>query len=220
MTKKQNILKITPKIIKVDPNTPQPDVISKAARIIKEGGVIAFPTRYLYGLGAAAINPDAVERVYEIKKRSYQKPLLILVYAREDLSCLVRNVPPAALRIMQRFWPGEITIVLEAKDTLPVNLTAGTAKIGIRLPQHPVAVALVNAVQGPITATSANLAGKQGCSCIADLDPLITEKLDLILDAGPLQGGVGSTVIDVTTDPPVILREGAVSAKDIFDLLA
>ncbi len=102
---------------------------------------------------------------------------------------------------------------------LLLKLTAGTGKIGVRLPQHPVAVALTNAVQVPITATSANLTGRGGCSRVSDLDPVVTDKLDLMLDAGSLEGGTGSTVIDVTFDVPKILREGAVPAKDIFAIL-
>lgn len=212
-------MKIYPKTIKVHPQNPQPDFINQAARIIKNGGIAAFPTRYLYGLGADALNPDAVDRIYAIKKRSHRKPISVLIQRQEDLFGLVKNITASALQITNHFWPGDITIILEALDTLPQNLTAGSGKIGIRLPQHPVAVALVKAVQNPITATSANLADQKGCYRIDDLDPLIAERVDIILDAGPLKGGVGSTVVDVTVDPPVILREGAVAAKDIFDLL-
>ncbi len=207
------------KIIEVNPFNPQPDLISKAARVINNGGIVSFPTRYLYGLGANALNADAVDRVFAIKQRPYNKPLSVLISRQEDLALLVHNVPQAALRIMERFWPGDITIVFEANATLPPNLTAGTGKIGVRLPQHPVAVALTNAVQTPITATSANLTGRGGCSRVSDLDLLVADKLDLILDAGPLEGGTGTTVIDVTIDVPKILREGAVPAKDIFEIL-
>ncbi len=207
------------KIIEVNPLNPRPDLISEAARIINNGGIVSFPTRYLYGLGANALNPDAVDRVFEIKQRSYNKPLSVLISRQEDLALLVHNVPQAALRIMERFWPGDITIVFEAHATLPPNLTAGTGKIGVRLPQHPVAVVLTNAVQAPITATSANLTGRGGCSRVSDLDPLVADKLDLILDAGQLEGGTGSTIIDVTVDVPKVLREGAVPAKDMFAIL-
>jgi len=207
------------KIIEINPLNPQPDLISEAARIINDGGIVSFPTRYLYGLGADALNSEAVDRVFVIKQRPYSKPLSVLINHQNDLSLLARNVPQAALRIMERFWPGDITIVFEANASLPLNLTAGTGKIGVRLPQHPVAVALTNAVQVPITATSANLTGRGGCSRISDLDPVVTDKLDLILDAGQLEGGTGTTVIDVTVDVPKILREGAVPAKDIFTIL-
>lgn len=204
------------KIITVNPTDPDPNVISEAAGVIKTGGVISFPTQYLYGLGADALNADAVNRVFGIKHRSYKKPILVLVKSLEDLERIVRSIPPVASRIIEKFWPGGITIIFEAKETLPVNLTAGTGKIGVRLPEHPVAAALVNSIGGPMTGTSANIAGNAGCSRISALDPRIAEKLDLILDAGPLKGGIGSTVVDVTGESPMILREGAVPSMAIF----
>jgi L-threonylcarbamoyladenylate synthase len=219
LIKKLKNLRNTDKVIKIDHANPRPDLISEAALIIKNGGVISFPTQYLYGLGADAFNADAVDRIFKIKQRPYNKPLLVLVDKQKDLPRLVRNVPPVATHIMERFWPGEVTIVFEAKDSLPENLTGGTDRIGVRMPEHPVALALTNSVKGPITATSANITGQDGCSRVKDLDPLIADKLDLILDAGPLKGGIGSTVIDVTVDPPKILREGAVSSKVILAAL-
>ncbi len=212
MIKKQR----SPKILQVDPLNLRHDLINEAALVIINGGVISFPTRHLYGLGADAFNTDAVNRVFEIKRRPEDKPLLVLIDKQYDLTRLVRNVPYAATRIMERFWPGAVTIVFKAKDTLPVNLTAGTDRIGVRMPEHPVALALTNAVQSPITATSANITGYSACSLVSDMDPLITDKLDLIIDAGALKGGTGSTVVDVTEDSPKILRQGAVSEKDIF----
>ena len=219
MIKKLKNLRNTDKVVKINHANPQPDLISEAALIIKNGGVISFPTRYLYGLGADAFNADAVDRIFKIKQRPYNKPLLVLVDKQKNLTRLVRNVPSAATHIMERFWPGEVSIVFEAKDSLPENLTGGTDRIGVRMPEHPVALALTNSVKGPITATSANITGQGGCSRVQDLDPLIADKLDLILDAGPLKGGIGSTVIDVTVDPPKILREGAVSSKVILAAL-
>ena len=212
MIKKQRSLKI----LRADPTHPSHDLIHEAARVIRNGGVICFPTRHLYGLGADAFNADAVNRVFEIKRRPEDKPLLILIDKQYDLSRLVQRVPYAATRIMERFWPGAVTIVFQAKDILPINLTAGTGKIGVRMPEHPVALALTAAVHGPITATSANITGDFGCFRISDMDPLITEELDLIIDVGTLRGGMGSTVVDVTSGSPKILREGAVFEKDIF----
>ncbi len=117
--------------------------------------------------------------------------------------------------VKANFTAGKVTVVYDAAASLPERLTAGTGKIGIRLPAHPVAAALVKTLSFPITATSANLSGRPGCSQIADLDPRVTDEVDLVLDAGPLAGGMGSSVVDVTVDPPRILREGAVSSTDI-----
>jgi L-threonylcarbamoyladenylate synthase len=207
------------KIIHVDPSNLRHDQILSASRIIRAGGVIIFPTQYLYGLGADALNTEAVDRIYEIKKRSHKKPILVLIEQQADLSRLVQQVPSAAESIMYTFWPGSVTIVFRAKETLPTNLTAGTHRIGVRMPQHPVASALTKAVGGPVTATSANITGDSGCSTVSDIAPGIAEQVDLILDAGPLKGGAGSTVVDVTVNPPKIIREGAIHAKDIFTVL-
>lgn len=204
---------------KIDPDHPQPEHIDEAASIIKRGGVVSFPTRCLYGLGADALNPKAVRRIFEIKRRPDDKPLLVLVNSQKDLAGLVRSIPPVALCIMKNFWPGRITIVFEAQDTLPVNLTAGTGRIGIRLPEHPVAAAIVKMAGGPITGTSANLSGNRGGFQSPDLNSILADQLDLILDAGPVKGGPGSTVVDVTGEFPRIIREGEVSREEIFAIL-
>ena len=120
---------------------------------------------------------------------------------------------------MDRFWPGRVTLVFEAAATVPNYLTAGSGKIGIRLPGHPVAAALIESLGAPLTGTSANLSGKPGCSCIDDLDPLLVQPMDAVLDAGPLKGGNGSTVVDVTGDIPRVLREGQIPEKDILTLI-
>jgi len=205
-------------VIKVNPtNTGSGSkAIENAAAIIRAGGVIAFPTRCLYGLGADAFNAAAVERIFRIKQRSVQKPVLILIDQYGQLERLVQRVPGIALRIMERFWPGGVTLVFDARPAVPEALTAGTGKIGVRLPGHPVARALVETFEGPITGTSANISGRPGCHRVEDLDPRVAEQLDLILDAGPLRGGKGSTVVDVTGKALRILREGAISKKDIL----
>ena len=203
----------------IDPFNPQPELILKAADSIKKGGIVLFPTRCLYGLGADAFNPEAVDRIFRIKQRPYNKPISLLIKNTTDLHILVKHIPSTAKCIMDNFWPGQITIIFEAKSTISHNLTAGTGKIGIRLPEHPVAFSLVKEVNSPITGTSANISGQAGCSAISDLDVQIADKIDIMLDAGPLKGGAGSTVIDVTTSFPTILREGYVSAKNIIAAL-
>ncbi|MFC1857620.1 L-threonylcarbamoyladenylate synthase [Thermodesulfobacteriota bacterium] len=217
---KQKKLTNYEKLRQIDPDRPQPELIRETARIIHKGGVVAFPTRCLYGLGANALSAQAVDKIFKIKQRPYDKPLLILINRRQDLTDWVKDIPPLAEHLMNSFWPGRLTIVFEAKITLPAELTAGTGKIGIRLPGHKVAAALVDAVGGPITGTSANLSGEAGYTRCTELHSSIADKLDLILDAGPLKGGRGSTVIDTTTDTPLILREGEVTAKEINRVLA
>ncbi len=204
------------KIRKIKPDSPEPGVIRAAGKIIRKGGTVLFPARCLYGLAVDALNPEAVDRVFEIKQRPSDNPLLVLVESSSDLTNLVKTIPLHGKRIIEMFWPGSVTIVFEALEILPVNLTAGTGKIGVRQPGHPTAAALVKECKGPLTGTSANFSGQPGYFDIKDLDARIAEKLDLIIDAGPLKGGTGSTVVDVTTDDPVILREGMVSADEIY----
>lgn len=199
----------------IDPFAPDPSVILEAADIIRNGGVIVFPTRNLYGLGADAFNPDAVARVFDIKRRPPDKPVSILIPSRRDLDRLVTDIPAAAIKLMDRFWPGRITLVFPARPEVSPVLTAGTGKIGIRVPEHPVAVALIAALDRPITGTSANLSGMPGVHRIGDLPQAIIDSVDLVLDAGDLKIGVGSTVVDVTTDPPEMLREGEVSMQEL-----
>jgi L-threonylcarbamoyladenylate synthase len=207
------------KIFRIDPEAPSKEIILEGAKILTSGGVILFPTLSLYGLGADAFSPSAIARVFEIKQRPVSKPLLVLVRDMDDLGALVKDIPEAAQKLMDRFWPGNITLVFEARDTVPENLCAGTGKIGIRMPFHPVAKALCQAFEKPITATSANLSGAAGGASLEDIHPSVIQGVDLVLDAGPLAGGAGSTVVDVTANPPKILRQGTVPTESVLDAL-
>jgi len=208
------------KIYKIHPVHPSPDMIQEATGVLRKGGVIAFPTRCLYGLGADAFNPEAVDRIFKIKQRPANNPLLVLIDDPQRLQRLVTHISVAAKVIAERFWPGRVTLVFDASARVPDYLTAGSGKIGIRLAGHPVAAALAAATQGPITGTSANVSGSPGCHQIRDLMPEVTEQLDLILDAGHLKGGRGSTVVDVTGKIPRVLREGVVSKREIMAVYA
>lgn len=192
--------------------------IRAAAACIRSGGVVVFPTRCLYGLGADALDPDAVERVFDIKQRPKDKPILVLVSQRSDVEHFARRISFEARRIMEHFWPGSVTLVFDAKPGVSSLLTAGSGKIGIRLCAHPVAKALAEAAGGPITGTSANVSGRYACADISRLNPRIAAAVDLVLDAGPLEGGIGSTVVDVTGERPRILRDGAVPAARILSI--
>jgi L-threonylcarbamoyladenylate synthase len=204
----------------VDARRPQPEIIREAARVIGSGGIVVVPTRGLYGLAVDALNAEAVDRLYHIKGRPLDKPILVLIDSSARLAGLAVSIPSPAEQLMRAFWPGRVTLVLQALPALPANLTAGTAKIGVRLVGHAVAAALVRAVGGPITGTSANVSGRPACSRIDHLDSTIASQADLILDAGPLEGGRGSTVVDVTGNVAKILREGQVAAAEIKRVLS
>ena len=198
---------------------PEKAVIQKAVAVLKRGGVIAFPTSTLYGLGADAANPAAIQRIFAIKFRSPKQAILILIRDKAWLPKLVKKIPPVAINLMDAFWPGGITMVFQASQNILPDLMGDTGKIGIRVPKHPVAAAIVSELDRPLTGTSANLSGRPGCFNVDNLDVEVAAKLDGVLDAGPLTGGRGSTVIDVTEDPPQILREGTISKEQIESLL-
>lgn len=207
------------KIFQINPVNPQPEIINKAAEIIKNSGVVVFPTWCLYGLAADAFSPEAIKKIYKIKRRKSENPLLLLVKDRHQINKLVEKIPKSAEKLINQFWPGRITLIFEAKDTVPGILTAGTGKIGIRLPEHPVARALLNQLENPITGTSANISTAPGCNSIKKMDRSIIKNTDLTLDSGTLKGGTGSTIVDVTTNPVTIIREGEISAEEIYKIL-
>jgi len=194
------------------------DRIAAAVRVLREGGVIIFPTSGLYGLGADALNPAAVKQVFRIKQRAPDKPLPVLAPDMAAVNRIVRAVTPAAQCLMDAFWPGGLTLVLEAADGLPEDLTAATGKIGVRIPNHSTAVRIVTAFGGIVTATSANISGQKGCRRVDDIDPFLCRSSALVIDGGPLHGR-SSTVVDATSDPPAVLREGAIPAAAILDAL-
>nr|HID60131.1 threonylcarbamoyl-AMP synthase [Desulfobacterales bacterium] len=203
------------KVISVDPENPDIHAIRKAATVIKKGGVVAYPTCSFYALGVDSFKKKSIERVYRLKQRDSKKPLLILIGDLKNLFPLVKEVPSSASRLIDKFWPGALTIVFEAAESLPSNLTGNTGKIGIRLDDHRVATLLANISGTPITGTSANISGRMGCVTIFQIFSQFGQGLDLILEAGSLPGGNPSTIVDVTFDPPKVLREGMVDIARI-----
>jgi L-threonylcarbamoyladenylate synthase len=202
-----------------DNDPTNPALIDRAAAVIRNGGLVVFPTRCLYGLGADAFNAAAVAAVFALKARPPEKPVSILIDSMERLSEVISDLPDPARRLIDRFWPGGITLVLHAASGLPPVLTAGTGTIGIRSPAHPVAAALVAAAGRPITATSANRSGRPGCHEPGELDPEIRNGVDIVLGAGALAPWAGSTVVDFSSPRPRILREGVVPTAAIATVI-
>ncbi|MFH2060352.1 MAG: L-threonylcarbamoyladenylate synthase [Pseudomonadota bacterium] len=208
------------KIISIDPVNPEPDIILHAGKILAADGVVIFSAKCLYGIAVHALHTRAIERVFQLKNRPQSNPILVLVKDKEMLNTLVTHIPQSAERLMDIFWPGNLTLVFNARNHIPTRLTAGTGKIGIRIPAHPVARALVEHLTFPITGTSANLSGEKGCTKIEQLAPSIIKHSDLILDAGPVKGGKGSTIVDVTKKNIRVLREGEILTEHIKKVLA
>jgi len=203
------------KVVAIDPAAPDAAAIHRAVAILRQGGMVVVPTRHLYGLAVDALNPPAIERVFAVKQRPLDQPLLILVAVRDDVRKYAQAIDAKAEGLMDAFWPGRLTVIVEARPILPPLLTGGTGRVGIRLTGHPVCRALVRTFGRPLTATSANLSGQPGCSRIEDLHPAIAAAADFILDAGPLKPGIGSTVVDVQPAAVQVLREGAVTGAAI-----
>jgi len=201
-------------ILKSDPRG-----IKKAAQIVLEGGIIAFPTETFYGLAADALNEAALKKIFRVKGREEGKPILLLIAGRSCLKGLVQEISPLAERLMEKFWPGPLTLVFNASPQLSPLLTADTGKIGIRHSPHPVTQALVQAVGRAITGTSANLSGQAGTLTAREVHQSLGESLDAVLDGGKTPGGPGSTVLDVSDPSPQVIREGMISRNDWEDVI-
>ena len=193
----------------VEAERPDAATLERAAAVLRDGGIVAFPTETFYGLGAAATDPAAVARIFVLKTRTPSKPLLVLVDSIAMVQTVARDVTPRARDLMARHWPGALTLVLRAHADLPSTLTAGTGTIGVRWSSHPVAEGLVHAFGQPVTAPSANVEGAPPPTTAADVLRAFDGLVELVLDGGPTAGGLASTLVDVTGEPR-ILRQGAV----------
>jgi len=183
---------------------------------MREGGVIAYPTETFYGLGADIRNERALEKLYAIKGRGFDKPISIIIGSREDLARFTQEITPAAAVIMDRFWPGGVTLLFQAAHGLSERLTARTGKIGIRLSSNLVATLLAQNLSGAITATSANRSGRGECISVQEVIAAMGESVDAVIDGGRTAGGAGSTIVDTTVDPPVVIREGIISSSELY----
>ncbi len=200
----------------VDPHAPQLSVLHEAISLLWKGRLVAFPTETFYGLGAHALDAEAVERVFAAKGRPPEKPLIVLVESVTMAERLSRWISPKARELMARYWPGPLTLVLPARDDLPRELTAGTGTVSLRVPGHPLALALVRAAGIPITAPSANLSGADPPTTAEEVHAGLGGRIDLILDGGPTGGGLPSTILDLTAEPPRVLRAGAIEVTGLI----
>ena len=209
------------KVLPVDFEQPGPSskAIESVQSVLNSGGVIAFPTDTFYGLGANPFNPDALSKIFQIKQRPADKPLLILIHSIDQLEDLTQEVTENARKLMEHFWPGPLTLIFKAALSLPDALTAGTGTIGIRLPGHPFTHRLLETLGQPLTAPSANISGTGEPRTAQQVESSLGGELDLIVDGGPAPGGKLSTVLDSTANPPTLIREGALSRSDLESVL-
>lgn len=201
--------------IKVNPKKPETDLIRIAADVIKKGGLVAFPTETVYGLGADALDPDAVAKIFKAKERPADNPIIIHVADKDDVYRLAEHIPDKAEKLMDKFWPGPLTLILQRSSMVPHITVASLDTVAIRMPDNKVALALIDESDTPIAAPSANRAGKPSPTTAQHVIDDLAGRIDVVLDGGPTRVGVESTVVDVTTRVPQILRPGGISLEEL-----
>jgi L-threonylcarbamoyladenylate synthase len=207
------------KVIRVDSESPDPAALALAAECLRRGGLVAFPTETVYGLGVHALDRAAVRRLFEAKGRPASDPLIVHIDTIDRMHALVADVPDAARSLATRFWPGPLTLVLRRSDRVPDEVTAGLNTVAIRVPAHPVARALLTAAGVPVAAPSANLFSRPSPTRASHVLDDLAGRIDLVIDGGATEVGVESTVLDLSSDVPTILRPGAVSIDMLREIL-
>ena len=193
--------------------------IRRSAEILRHGGVVAFPTETVYGLGADAFNPLAVARIFEIKERPSFDPLIVHIADRTQIASLVTDIPPSAERLMTRFWPGPLTVVFFKTEEVPDIVTAGLPTVGVRMPRHPMALRLIAEAGCPLAAPSANPFGYVSPTTAEHVREQLGSQVDFILDGGPCEVGLESTILSLTGDRPRLLRPGGLPLEEIESVI-
>lgn len=194
------------------------DFFAEARRVLRSRGILALPTETFYALAVNPFDPAALARLFALKERPAEKPVLVLIAGPEMLFQVVREVPAAAIPLMTAFWPGPLTLIMPARPDLPPLLTGGSGTIGLRQPRQGLVCRLMTALGLPLTGTSANRSGQEPLTTAAAVTRELAGEVDLILDAGPCPGGLPSTIVDVTVSPPRLVRTGAIATPAIQKL--
>lgn len=202
-------------IVRITPSNLQQEEIKKVIKIIKEGGIICLPTDTVYGLAVDAQNEKAAVKLYNLKKRPREKPLVLFIKDRKELIPLVKKIPLVAIKMINKWWPGPLTLIFKSSISEPWYLVSEKGKIGVRIPSHPVPRKILQEDDLFLATTSANLSGEPSVKDPKQLPSSLKEEIDVLIDSGPTPLGKESTVIDVTTFPPKVLREGKISHQEI-----
>ena len=204
------------KVIRMNPQQLDMDGIREAGEILKQGGLVAFPTETVYGLGGNGLDPQASAKIYQAKGRPSDNPLIIHIADMEDLAKIVKEVPESAKKLASVYWPGPLTMIFEKSDIVPYETTGGMDTVAVRMPDHPLAQALIRAGGSYVAAPSANTSGRPSPTMASHVEEDLDGKIDMILDSGSVDIGLESTILDMTVEPPMILRPGAITA-DMFE---
>ncbi|MBU2564655.1 MAG: threonylcarbamoyl-AMP synthase [Candidatus Thermoplasmatota archaeon] len=207
------------KIIKIDANNPDISKIKVTARIIRKGGLVAFPTETVYGLGANALNAKAVLKIFKAKNRPQDNPLIVHIDDRKEIYRLAESVSKKVEKLINKFWPGPLTLLLKKSKIVPYAVTGGLDTVAIRMPAHPTALALMKAAETPVAAPSANLAGRPSPTAAEHVLEDLSGRIDAVIDGGKTRVGVESTILDMTGKYPTILRPGGVTAEELRKVL-
>jgi L-threonylcarbamoyladenylate synthase len=202
-------------VIQLDPDHPDAQAIEQAAAIIRGGGLVAFPTETVYGLGADALNEQAIQRIFQAKGRPADNPLIVHVGRRLDVERVADDINDHAWQLIDKYWPGPLTLVLKRKAETPASVSAGLPTVAVRMPNNGIALGLIRAADTPIAAPSANRSGRPSPTSAAHVLADLDGRIDLILDGGATNIGIESTVLDITTDVPMILRPGWITEAQI-----
>ena len=194
-----------------------PKDLEQAVHHLRNGGVVAIPTDTLYALAADVFNTAALDRIFAIKGRSDDLALPVLVSGWDQLEMVAENTPLKTRALAESFWPGALTLVLQKANGLPDRLTAGRRTVAVRMPGHPVPIELINRLGSPITGTSANISGGADLLTLDELSSQLGEPVDLIVEKGPTPKGTASTIVDITSGKPRLLREGAISFQQVLE---
>lgn len=205
--------------IKVNPTNPEPALIAQAAEILRRGGLVAFPTETVYGLGANALDQGAVERIFLAKGRPAQNPIIVHAAGTDAARRVTTSWPAAADKLARHFWPGPLTLVLPKALAIPDAVTAGGTTVAVRVPAHPVALALIQAAGVPVAAPSANRSSRLSPTRAEHVLKDLAGQINMVLDGGPSWAGLESTVLDMTSEPPRLLRPGLIAPADIEVLI-
>lgn len=201
------------KVEKIEKTQMNMDIINAAGQILKQGGLVAFPTETVYGLGANALDEEAARKTYAAKGRPSDNPLIVHIASLEDLYPITKKVPEKAVALAEKFWPGPLTMIFEKSELVPHGTTGGLETVAVRMPDNEVALALIRAGGGYVSGPSANKSGRPSPTMARHVLDDLEGRIDMILDGGPVHIGVESTIVDMTVEPPMILRPGAVTKE-------
>ncbi len=206
-------------LVSIDPCSPNPDVVLQTVRLLDAGGIVAYPTDTLYGLGVSGINCDAVDRLFALKQRRSDKPVPLIVESARSAGRYATHINDAACKLMEAFWPGPLSLVLAASESIPDQTHGATGTVALRVPAAPFARAVAHELGAPLTATSANVAGCPPSVTAREVQKLFQDRIDLIIDGGPAANEIPSTIVDVTGERAILLRKGAISCTALEDVL-